>query len=187
MRRQFSPTILFAALLLAAGTAHAQRPSAADPMYTEMRNSALSYSARDLGVTPRPGETQVYGVVMDIDINGSTATVISYVSGDASLYLSNGGGTIGGIGRPPVAAAARALVAAVTPAHLGSATRVTSYPRPNRGETRFYLLTTQGVHMATRPTAALEAGTDAFAALFAGGHAVISGFREENEVPRSGN
>jgi hypothetical protein len=81
------------------GVAGAQRRSPADPLYTQMRNSALSCSARDFSVTVRPGETQVYGVVMDVDINGRTATVISYVSGDASLHLSGGGGSIGGIGR----------------------------------------------------------------------------------------
>jgi hypothetical protein len=182
VRRLLAPAPFVAALSAAA--AGAQQPSAADPMYTQLRNGALTTSARTVGVTPRPGETRVYGVVIDIDIGGRTATVTAYASGDASLYLSNGGGTIGGIGLPPVATAARRLVAAVTPAHLAGATRVTSYPRPSRGETRFYFLTTGGVEMATRLTEALAAGSDAFSALFAGAQAVISGFREtEAERP----
>ena len=95
MRRLLAAALFVAALSTAAG---AQQPSAADPMYTRLRNGALTTSARTVGVTPRPGETRVFGVVIDIDIGGGTATVTSYASGDASLYLSNGGGTIGGIG-----------------------------------------------------------------------------------------
>lgn len=169
---------LCAAAIAVAPPAGAQQPSRADPLYTQMRNSALHTSAGTVGVTPGPGETRAYGVVMDIDINGATATIIAFQSGDSSIYLSRGGGTIGGIGRPAVAAAARALVGAVSSAQLAAATRVTSYPRPNRGETSFYILTTQGVHAITRPTGALEAGNDAFSPLFAGGQAIISGFRE---------
>ena len=186
-RRFLASVLLVAAALLSVGPANAQRPSRADPLYTQMRNGALATSARDVGLAPGPGEIQVYGVVIDIDISGQTATVLAFTSGDASIYLSSGGGTIGGIGRPPVAAAARALVAAVSPAHLGAATRVTAFPRPNRGEANFYFLTTQGVHRATRPIAALEAGTDAFSSLFAGGHAVISEFREADAERPPGN
>ena len=177
MKRLLVPALWLAAALLAGTSARAQPLEPAAPIYTEMRNSAISYSARDLGVTVRAGETGVYGVVMDLDLDGATATVTSFVTGDASIYLSSGGGTIGGIGHPPVAAAARALVASVSPAQLEGASLVTTYPRPNRGETRFHLLTTQGVRMVARPTATLEAGSDPYSSLYAAGQAVITQFR----------
>jgi hypothetical protein len=178
MKQRIAAVLLLAAALLAGDSAGAQGPNRAAPIYTEMRNSALSRTARDLDVTTRAGEVHAYGVVMDIDIDGATATIVAFVSGDASIYLSSGGGTIGGIGHPPVAAAARAAVASVSPAQLDGAALVTTYPRPNRGETRFYLLTTQGVRMAARATARLEAGDDLYSPLYAAGQAVITRFRE---------
>jgi hypothetical protein len=48
--------------LFAGAAAHAQRPSPADPLYTQMRNSALRTPASTVGVPPQPGEIQAYGV-----------------------------------------------------------------------------------------------------------------------------
>lgn len=178
MRRSIASALLLAAAGLAVSAGGAQPPSRAAPIHTDMRNAALSTPARDVGVTARDGEMVVYGVIMDYSIDDATATVVTFVTGDASLYLSSGGGTIGGIGRPPVAAAARALVAAVSSAQLSGATRVTAFPRPDGGETRFYILTTQGVYVAIRTKAALEAGEDLYSPLYAAGHQVISRFME---------
>ena len=50
---------------------------------------------------------------MDMDVSGRTATITSFGTGDASFYLSTGGGTIGsGQASEEVAAAAKKFVAA---------------------------------------------------------------------------
>ncbi|MEA3013433.1 MAG: hypothetical protein QOD42_1978 [Sphingomonadales bacterium] len=113
---------------------------------------------------------------IDLDLEGRTATLVSFSSGDASLYLSNGGGMIGGIGHANVAAASRDFVAAARP-HLNAMAPARSHPRPGRGQTIFYLLTTAGVHGAARSTAALAAQTDALSPLLLAGERVITEFR----------
>jgi hypothetical protein len=160
-----------AALLLGPAGSAAQ----SDPMYESMRRIALTTRPADVGVTAQDTQPVVYGIVMDMDISGRTATLVSFSTGDTSLYLSSGGGSIGGIGHANVAAASRDFVAAARP-HLAAMAATRRHPRPGRGQTIFYLLTTAGVHSATRSTAALEAQTDALSPLFAGGQRVLTLF-----------
>jgi hypothetical protein len=111
-----------------------------------------------------------------MDVDGRTATVISFETGDASLYLSTGGGIIGGGPHPAVADAARRFVAAAR-LRLAETARTDGFPRPGRGRDSFYLLTTAGVFAATRSDAALRAGTDPFSPLFGAGQDVLTQLR----------
>ena len=59
-----------------------------EAIYNGLRDLALKSSPLDLNLK------------LDDDKNPKgTATLISFVSGDASVYFSNGGGLLGGIGR----------------------------------------------------------------------------------------
>lgn len=79
-------------------------------MFADLRNMALSVSPAQLGITLSDEEIIVYGVLMDWGIDNNTATIISYQTGDASMYLSSGGGTIGGVQHETVNIAARQFV-----------------------------------------------------------------------------
>ncbi|HEV7661040.1 MAG TPA: hypothetical protein VGO55_14475 [Allosphingosinicella sp.] len=109
---------------------------------------------------------------MDMDVDGHTATLVSFAAGDTSLYLSSGGGTIGGSADHDVAAASRDFVAAARP-HLAAMAAPRDQPRPGRGETSFYLITTAGLRGATRSTEALVNETDALSPLFMAGQRVL--------------
>ncbi len=72
---------------------------------------------REMALSMRPAELRLprdwdpnapYGIVMDMSIDEVVVTVISFASGDASLYFSTGGGVLGGGGHSPVRDAAKA-------------------------------------------------------------------------------
>ena len=66
--------------------------------YNDLRNLAFSATEEQIGVQLPSEQTKIYGVVMDWDLGEGTATLVAFLSGDASLYLSSGGGVLGGGG-----------------------------------------------------------------------------------------
>lgn len=170
--------IVIATVLLRAPASAARSPAdnQGRAMYESLRTLALSTRATDLGIAATGPEPAVYGIVWDMDVGGETATITSFETGDASLYLSTGGGIIGGGTHAAVAAAARRFVAAAR-TRLGDAAHVEAFPRPHRGEDNFYILTSAGVFAANRPEAALRAGTDPWSPMFAAGQDVITQLR----------
>lgn len=75
-----------------------------------LRNMAFTATPAQLGLSLTTDKTVVYGVVMDWEMGGATATTVSYQTGDASLYLSSGGGVIGGGQHQNVNSAAKQFV-----------------------------------------------------------------------------
>jgi hypothetical protein len=170
--RALLPLLAVAALLLGPAESAAQPAGGGEPIYDELRRTALNIRPADIGIEVRGSQPIVYGIVMDMDVDGHTATLVSFSAGDTSLYLSSGGGTIGGSADPGVAAASRDFVAAARP-HLAAMAAAPRQPLPGRGQTSFYLITTAGVRGSTRPTEALVEGTDALAPLFMAGQRVL--------------
>ena len=88
---------------------------------------------------------------MDWGIPAGSATVVAMADGNASVYLSGGGGFIGGSqSHETIRAAAKKTVEIAEEVQpLMRAT--TSYPLPQRGQVTFYLLTDAGVFTASAP------------------------------------
>jgi hypothetical protein len=80
-----------------------------------------------------------------MDLGEGTATLVSFSSGDASLYLSTGGGLIGGREHDNVSDASEALIAKAGK-FLSKATKTTETPLPDKDAVNFYFLTTQGIY-----------------------------------------
>ncbi|MFL6783072.1 MAG: hypothetical protein ACJ8EI_07290 [Sphingomicrobium sp.] len=117
-----------------------------------------------------------YGVVMEFDVDGDTATLAAFGNGDCSIYFSFGGGTIGGGQHESSAAAAKRLVR-LSEAYLPRLSRAIEQPRPGPGDVNFYVLTTDGTFGVTRPEKGLTVGTDEFSELYSAGHDVITQLR----------
>jgi hypothetical protein len=114
----------------------------------------LSVKAADIRLTPE-GAGEPYGVVMDMGMNGRTATFVAFANGEASAYFSTGGGMIGtSQSSQDVVAAAKEFVAAAKP-YVPSMAKASEQPLPGSGEVTFYVLTRGGVHTATRLEQAL--------------------------------
>ncbi|HUA86813.1 MAG TPA: hypothetical protein VMB85_23310 [Bryobacteraceae bacterium] len=88
---------------------------------------------------------------MDWGVTEGSATVVALSDGHASIYLSSGGGYLGGSqSHESIRNAARAAVAAA--AEFQPQMKLTStFPLPRQGEVIFYLLTDEGVFTASGP------------------------------------
>jgi hypothetical protein len=120
-----------------------------DPkVYAEMRDLALGGSRAKFGLGPGLKPTQPFAVLMDWRLRAGSATVVAIVDGTASVYLSNGGGFIGG-GQSHESirqAAKRTVEAADEVQDLMHST--TTYPMAATGEVNFYVLTDVGIFTA---------------------------------------
>jgi hypothetical protein len=96
--------------------------------------------------------------------------------GSASLYLSTGGGTIGGGGRPMIRAAAKRFVQSAREV-APSLPLVREHPLPSMGRVRFSVFTPEGVRAAEAVEADLEAGRGELLPLFVSAHELIARFR----------
>ena len=109
-----------------------------------LRNMAFTVTPDQLGLKLATDKTVVYGVVMDWEMGGATATTVSYQTGDASLYLSSGGGVIGGGQHENVNSAAKRFVT-LAQTFIDKTTKTETTPLPSTDEVKFYLLTNKGI------------------------------------------
>lgn len=126
-----------------------------ESVYEGMRNMVLSGTRDRFGLPPSSTPEEPWGVVMDWGVNRGTATVMTLADGSASIYLSGGGGYIGGQNQESVKGAAlRAIeVAREYPSQMQ---KTTEYNLPLAGEVIFYLLTDSGVFTASAKEAELR-------------------------------
>jgi hypothetical protein len=112
-------------------------------LYAGLRENMLNVTREKIpGLTPLP-PGDVWGAVMDWGLAGGTSTVIALSDGTASIYLSSGGGYLGGEG---VRAIRDAAIAAVKEASAlrGGMQPATDLALPVTGGVVFYALTDAG-------------------------------------------
>jgi hypothetical protein len=137
-----------------------------------MRQRVLSGTASEFGIKPIG---RVWGVLMEMGFPEGWASLVALADGSASLYLSSGGGVIGGGSHEEVKKAA--LEACTLAGAFEDLPRVTEYPTPPDGRTRFYLLTVDGVRTAEEAEDVLGAGNNPLSPLFFAGQSVITQLR----------
>jgi hypothetical protein len=149
----------------------ARRPEGAS---RELRLAALQRHPGDFGLATEPGEP--FAVLMDLVLPGAVATVVAAANGEAAIYLSSGGGVIGGA----VEAVREAAVAFVRESakHRASLRPTTSFHFPLAGEVKFFVSTPDGVLATTASEQAVVSGKSPLAPLFVAGQAVIAALRE---------
>ncbi|MFN0244687.1 MAG: hypothetical protein ACKVWV_17510 [Planctomycetota bacterium] len=113
---------------------------------------------------------------METGFDGGTATLAAMSDGTASLYLSNGGGVIGGVQHATVRRAAMEFVRSVG-RRLTEFRATERTPLPRVGRTVFYVLTDSGVYTAEADEQALGEQRHALSELFHSGDDVITQLR----------
>ena len=111
--------------------------------YEDLRNLAFGATQEQIGVNISADETKIYGVIMDWDVGEGIATVVAFQSGDASVYLSSGGGVIGGSGHENVKTAAKRFVNEAQK-YLAKTKPTDTTPLPGKDMVNFYFLTNKG-------------------------------------------
>jgi hypothetical protein len=154
----------------------AQESGKSREAYLGLRDLAFTGSRAKFSLPATARPTEPWGVVMDWGISNGTVTVTSMSDGSASIYLSSGGGSLGGIGQEAIRNAAKkavSLAADVQPQMKETKT----FPLPETGQVKFYVLTDAGVFAATVPEADLRADRSTFSNLGNAMQEVISAYR----------
>lgn len=142
---------------------------------------ALGTKPEHLGLTLPSAKTIVYGIVMDWDVRNGTASIISFMTGDASIYFSSGGGIIGGGTQEDVKIIAMGFVDEAQQM-LGKTKKVEQTPLPDKDRVVFYLLTNEGIFSAQDELENLRNQTSVWLGLFLTANEVINELRATNEI-----
>ncbi len=123
----------------------------------------------------------VIGVLAEIGME-AVATVVVLADGTTSLYLSNGGGTIGAGAHKLVAVCALKLLGAAEQAQslMQSAT---AYPLPRPKHVRFYIVSSSGVKSAEVIESQLQGQVDPLSPMYRLAHNVITAIRQVQPQP----
>jgi len=152
-------------------------PPVKENHYPELRERALTITADQLGFQFDENNIHVYGVVMEYDMDKAILTLVAYQTGDASMYISNGGAFIGGIGQDNIKAAALSFVLEAQN-YPTKAILTTETPLPPKDCVQFYLLTNKGIYFHRETIASMNPDWVNFGIY---GHKVISQYRISTE------
>jgi hypothetical protein len=144
----------------------------ADPAtYAMMRRQGLEMR---LSHVPRKA---VQCVLMDWHVDHGTVTVLAAADGSASVYLSGGGGFLGGGQQFPEIrqAALHAVALATSLESQFEPTEMTALQA--LGDVTFYLTSGEGIRVAVAAEARLRAGTDPLAALGGAMQRIVTEYR----------
>jgi len=148
--------------------------------FNDLREMAFSVTPEQLQLSLPSDKTVVYGVIMDWGIDTTTATIVSYQTGDASMYLSSGGGVIGGGQHQNVNSAAKLFVN-LAQSYLDKATRSETNSLPHQDEVKFYLLTNKGTYVGHDVMRNFENNTSSWLPLFEDANKVLTELRMTTE------
>jgi hypothetical protein len=149
----------------------------AQEMSSELRQRALSTTARALKLE-HLRDNEVYGVVMDWGLGeDGVNTVVSFLTGDASMYFSTGGGMIGGGEHEAVR---KAAIKYVRYAQQFLPKTVPAQPMPlaSGKYVQFYLLTPKGTYTAKTDMTNIENETWELTSLFYEANNMITEYRK---------
>ncbi len=111
--------------------------------YNDLRNKALNMTPKQIGITLPSDTTKIYGVVMDWNVGENTATLVTFLPGDASLYLSTGGGITGGASSENVKTSVQNFINKAEK-YIDKAQETKDTPLPKKDSIKFYFLTNKG-------------------------------------------
>jgi hypothetical protein len=148
--------------------------------YEELRNMAFKVTPEQLALSLPTDKTIVYGVVMDWEMGGATATTVAYQTGDASLYLSSGGGVIGGGQHQNVNSASKQFIS-LAQTFLDKTAKAEKTSLPTTNEIKFYFLTNKGVYVGQEQMKNFENNSSLWLKLFEEGNNLLSELRKTSE------
>ncbi len=146
--------------------------------YEGLRMQILRGSREKFGIPATTGPDQPWGVVMDWGLENGAATIVALSDGTASVYLSSGGGSIGG-GKSHEAIHAGAINAVNIAAKFQPKMRpAKNYPFPALNEVTFYVLTDTGVFSESASAGDLSSDQHAMSPLGGAMQEIITQYRK---------
>jgi hypothetical protein len=145
-------------------------------IYLGLRNMAL-LSAGEEAKSSKTGPNEPRAVLMDMALTRRTSTIAAYADGTASIYISNGGGYLGGSeSYKSIRDAGFQMISAGHKFQPGMQL-TKQFPLPASGEVIFYVVTNSGVYTARAPQMELNQRTHPLTELYAAGQEVITQYR----------
>jgi hypothetical protein len=153
-------------------------PNKADPsIYKGLRENALRMQHSGL-----EGDG-VSVVFMDWHVGNGTATVLAAADGTASVYLSSGGGYLGGGQRHSAIRQAALKAVGLATKLLPQFQKTEAIDLPAQEDVAFFARTGDGLYAATVREKKLRTGTDPFCALGGAMQTIITGYRLISQKP----
>ena len=146
-----------------------------DNPYVALRTQAMQVTPEQLDLQ-LDDDNAVFGIVMDWNMRNAIVTVVSFSTGDASVYISTGQAFIGGAAHETVISAAKDFVKEATN-HIANATKTDSIEPTLHAKVDFYFLTPSGKYYLEDYSSEIENGTSDLSDLFAAGNDVITAYR----------
>jgi hypothetical protein len=147
-----------------------------DNSFLDLRNMALNVTPEQLLLSLPTDQAKVFGVVMDWDLGDGTMTLITYQTGDASMYLSNGGGVIGGGQHENVSKASKEFVS-MAQNYLDKSSIADTITLPDKDCFKFCFLTNKGKFVAQENIGNIENKSSKWLDLFENANNVITELR----------
>ena len=150
-------------------------------VYTGMRDMVLNLNTDQISEL---NELPVWAVLMETGYDSTVVTVVAIAEGTASLYFSNGGGMIG-LGEHENVRPACFNLVKKSAEYLKEMEKAESYPLPKKGETVFYVVTSDGIYTYRAKEADLGHEKDELSPLFYDGQELITQMRIADEKRRA--
>ena len=163
-----------------------QLPAKPAKAYLDLRKVVLGRTAADFGLHSTAALPNVWGALVEVGLDTGTATLMSAADGSTSLYLSNGGATIGGGAVPEIADGTQHLLMLIEGC-LSSFDPATAFPLPAQGRARFVALTFDGARTAEAGLDELSRGDHPLTLIFRASEIVVAAVeRLQASIPESG-
>ena len=160
-----------------------QPQSVANP-YQALRRQALQIPATFFANSP--SAEPVYGIIMDWHVGEGSITLTCFVTGESSVYFSNGGGIIGGQASEQAMQAAQRYLQEANQAYV-SATPMAAIDLPLPNTVQFYFLTKEGRRFHSVAMQYLEDRSSPMLTLFEQANDLLTALRELQEKGASEN
>jgi hypothetical protein len=153
-------------------------------IYSKLREQALGFGSVEIKAPPLVAGGRVLGVIMDLGYETAVVTIMGLADGTTSMYVSNGGGTLGIGDHAQAAAASRRWVELAESA--AGLVEAGDDGLPAAGTVRFNILTTGRPLEAEAREEELASGRHPLSALYAAGQEVIAEIRLVDEARAAG-
>jgi hypothetical protein len=146
-------------------------------IYRGLRTQLLELEPASIGLEPSAELPNVWAGMMEMDVDGDTATIVAVGEGSTSMYLSTGGGVIGGGMHERVLQANHHFLVALEN-NLDALAPEDEPTLPARDSIIFRALTYGGRRASQATEREIDSGHHALFSLYAAGHDVITALRE---------
>ncbi|GAA4281646.1 hypothetical protein [Gaetbulibacter aestuarii] len=152
-----------------------KKSSLTENPYRDFRDLAMRVTPEQLHLQLEK-DKDLYGMIMDWNMGNAIATVVSFKTGDASVYLSTGQAFIGGFDHESIQQAAKHFLAVGTQ-YLIKATKTERTEPTNDQKIDFYFLTKSGRYYLEEDIYKIKNRTSELLELFESGNQVTTEYR----------